>query len=169
MQTLNITEMLKNKERPQPEANLFEPSLSYLPAGYTDAEPVDTVSMTGTQCKKAKLKAEAAKMATIDEMRIELPNFNDEQLGRLGDVSYNETIKYWAAVYSLAIDEERAIDVNGMDQVRELIDNKLSTKYGVIFDDLCIMCCHDSGLQLIDLDADVIDLDEDDRPELLIA
>ena len=164
--------MLKNKERPQPEANLFEPSVGLLPSGYTDVEPVDTIAMTGPQCKKAKLKSEAAKMATIDELRIELPNFDDYQLNRLGDVSYNETIKYWAAVYSLSIDEERAIDVNGIDQVRELIDNKLSTKYGLIFDDLCVMCCHDSGLQLMDLDADVVNIDdeiEDDRPELLIV
>ena len=139
---LNVTEDLRNKVIKMPTPGEFLPKSE-------DAEIIDIISLTMKDCNKVKLKAEAARLNFVDSFD------GDEDLAeRFAIVEYNNTLKYWAVVYALAVDDEPAYKLNGMEQVTSYIDNYFGTTFNPIYEDLAVTICQENGLELQGIEED---------------
>ncbi len=134
---LNVTEDLRNKVVKMPTTGEF------LPDG--DSEVIDIISLTMKDCNKVKLKAESARLNFVDKF-----DGNEDLAKRFAIVEYNNTLKYWAVVYGLAVEDEAAYKLNGLDQVTAYIDNFFGTKYNSVYEDLALEILDKNGLELVD-------------------
>lgn len=132
---LNVEEDLRRKEIPMPEVGLFDPERD-------DVEPIPFVHPTLTAVRKIKLKAETARRNFLQESI--LSSCNDY----FADAEYNESLKYWAVVFSLSIDDEAAHIIHGQKYIEQYVENKLGSKFNSVYDDLAISIIDEIGLEL---------------------
>lgn len=146
---LNVEEDLRNKLIQMPESGLFD-------TGTDEIEPIPFVHPTLTSLRKIKLKAESARRKFIQESDL------SSSLEYFADAEYNETLKYWAVVFSLSIDDEPAHTINGQKYMEEYVENKLGSKFNNTYDELALTIINEVGLVLKDLSLDEVE----EEPEL---
>jgi hypothetical protein len=164
--TLDITQMLRDRTDCLPTSGEYEYD-GDLGGEYTDFEPIDTLTLTSKMKRKVSSKAELARHHEMEEIKTEYPTIDSQFLERLGDVAHVNETKYWAVIYSLAIGTERAVDMNGIDKVRALVDNELSN-YADLYDDFAVSCCEESGIKLKSLTDDEDVQIEEESPLLQV-
>jgi hypothetical protein len=133
---VNITEDLRNKVVRMPVTGEFITDIG-------DCEVIDKITLTMKDCNKVKLKAEQAREKFLSEW-----DGSEDLANKFAAVEYNNSLKYWSTVYSLAIDDEPAYKVNGLKQVMDTVDNYFGTKYNPIYESFAKEVCEDNGLKL---------------------
>ena len=143
---LNVEQDLRENKIKSPGVGLHDPSND-------DIEAIPFVHLTLTDALRVKNKAQKAYVQFLADAEMDSAEY-------FADVEYNNTLKYWAVVYCLSVDDEAAYKRNGLEQVESYVENFLGVKYFNAFESLALEICEECGLELRDLDTDEEDEDE---------
>ena len=130
---LNVEQDLRDNKIKAPGVGLHDPDNE-------DIEAIPFVHLTLTDALRVKNKAQKALVQFLADADMDSAEY-------FADVEYNNTLKYWAVVYCLSVDDEAAYKRNGLEQVESYVENFLGVKHYGAFESLALEICEECGLE----------------------
>lgn len=140
---LNVEQELRENKIVAPGVGLHDPNND-------DIEAIPFVHLNLTDALRIKNKAQKAFVQFLADTDMDNAEY-------FADVEYNNTLKYWAVVYCLSVDDEAAYKRNGLEQVEAYVENYLGVKFYAAFESLAVEICEECGLELRDLDVEEVE------------